>query len=339
MNQQLAFALVLALVGPLSARAAAPQRVTVDNFELAESARFFGLTVKRGGFGHFVHNPERVPVTSQVVVRPNRDTLYSSAVFDLDAGPVSVTLPDAGKRYFSLIALSEDQYTPGVVYGAGTYRFDRQQVGTRYVLIGVRTLVDPNDAADLQAAHVLQQRIGVSQPGGPGRFEQPQWDSVSQDRVRSALLTLAETVPDSRGMFGPRGKVDPLRHLIGSASAWGGNPERDALYLTVTPAQNDGNQRYQLRVGKVPVDAFWSISVYNAAGYFQPNPLNAYTLNNLTARREADGSVQVRFGGCDGQQANCLPIMPGWNYMVRLYRPQAAVLDGRWKFPEAQPVR
>jgi hypothetical protein len=35
---------------------------------------------------------------------------------------------------------------------------------------------------------------------------------------------------------------------------------------------------------------------------------------------------------------NCVPIMKGWNYMVRLYRPRAEVLGGRWKFPEAEPV-
>ncbi|WP_325435341.1 DUF1254 domain-containing protein [Pseudomonas nitroreducens] len=330
--------LVLAVATAQAPALAAETTVTIDNFTRAESTRFFDLTVKRGGFGKFVHNAALVPIDSQVIVRPNRDTLYSSAVFDLDAGPVSITLPDAGKRYFSLVAYSQDQYTSPMGYGAGTYRFDRQQVGTRYVLVGIRTLVDPTDASDLQAAHALQQQVRVSQPGGPGRYEETSWDTASQQRVRTALLGLAATLPDSRGMFGARGQVDPLRHLIGSASAWGGNPERDALYLNVTPERNDGTTRYGLTVGRVPVDAFWSISVYNAAGYFQANPQNAYTLNNLTAKRAADGSVQVLFGGCDGKQANCLPITPGWNYMVRLYRPQAELLDGSWKFPEAKPL-
>jgi hypothetical protein len=31
--------------------------------------------------------------------------------------------------------------------------------------------------------------------------------------------------------------------------------------------------------------------------------------------------------------------MPGWNYVVRMYRPQKEILDGTWKFPEAQPVK
>ena len=91
------------------------------------------------------------------------------------------------------------------------------------------------------------------------------------------------------------------RHLIGAASAWGGNPEKDALYLNVVPGKNDGKTVYRLDVKDVPVDGFWSISVYNAKGYFEPNPQNAYTLNNLTAKTGADGSIAIQFGGCDGK--------------------------------------
>ena len=47
---------------------------------------------------------------------------------------------------------------------------------------------------------------------------------------------------------------------------------------------------------------------------------NAYTLNNITAKKNAEGSVAIQFGGCDGETPNCLPIMKGWNYIVRLYR-------------------
>ena len=83
---------------------------------------------------------------------------------------------------------------------------------------------------------------------------------------------------------------------------------------------------------------FWSISLYNADGYFQKNDLNAYSLNNITSRKNADGSVTIQFGGCDGKIPNCLPIMNGWNYTVRLYRPRSDILSGKWKFPEAQPA-
>jgi hypothetical protein len=140
-------------------------------------------------------------------------------------------------------------------------------------------------------------------------------------------------------MFGRRGEVDPVRHLIGTAMGFGGNPERDALYLNVTPSRNDGATVYRLSVKDVPVDGFWSISVYDADGHFRRNDRDAYSLNNITAEKSTDGSVAVQFGGCDGGVPNCLPIVKGWNYMVRLYRPRAEILDGRWKFPEAKPGR
>jgi len=330
----------LILIAPLCFGTVAPKMtvpVTADNFVRAESDKFFNRVVGRGGFGKFVHNRELVPIDSQVVIRPNRDTLYSSAVFDLEAGPVTVTLPDPGQRYFSMIAINEDQYTQPLMYKPGSYHFTRESVGTRYVLLGVRTLVDPASADDMQRGRALQDQIKVDQPNGTGQFQVPQWDQARLDAIRGSLLSLAATVPDSRGMFGKAADVDPIRHYIGTASAWGGNPEQDAYYLNVTPARNDGATRYNLTVKDVPVDAFWSISVYNAAGYFERNAQNLYTLNNLTAKRESDGSIAVQFGDCAESVANCLPVTPGWNYMVRLYKPQASVLDGSWRFPEATP--
>jgi hypothetical protein len=312
--------------------------VTPQNFVRAESDLNFRNIVKDGGFGKFNHRREVASIENQTVIRLNRDTLYSAGVFDLDAGPVTIKLPDAGKRFMSMQVIDEDEYTPEVDYGAGSHTLTKEKIGTRYVLVAVRTQVDPNGPKDLEAVHALQDAIKVDQPGGPGKFVTPQWDQASQRTARDGLLMLATTLPDTKGMFGPRGAVDPVRHLIGAASAWGGNPEKDALYLNVVPVKNDGNTVYRLNVKDVPVDGFWSISVYNAKGYFEPNPQNAYTLNNSTAKANADGSIPIQFGGCDGNVSNCLPITPGWSYLVRLYRPRPEILDGTWTFPEPQPA-
>jgi hypothetical protein len=316
-----------------------PVPVTVENFVRAESDLYFSSIVKRGGFGKFDHSREPAPLDQQTVIRLNRVTLYSSAVFDLDAGPVTIALPDAGTRFMSMQVISEDHYALHVFYKSGSYTLKREAIGTRYVVAAIRTLVDPANPKDLDQVHALQDAIQVEQ-SNPGRFEVPNWDQASQKKVRNALLVLASTLPDSKNMFGTKDQVDPVRYVIGAAMGWGGNPQTEAMYLNVTPAQNDGKTPYQLNVKKdVPVDGFWSITVYNAEGYFQQNDQDAYSINNITAQQDADGSVTVQFGGCDGKAANCLPIMPGWNYMVRLYRPRAEILDSRWTFPEAQLVR
>ena len=109
----------------------------------------------------------------QTVIRMNRDTLYSAAVFDLDAGPVTITLPDPGKRFLSMQVIDEDEYSPEVDYGAVVRTLTREEVGTRYVIVAIRILVDPNDAKDIEAVHKLQDAITISQPGGPGAFRSP----------------------------------------------------------------------------------------------------------------------------------------------------------------------
>ncbi|MCI0465479.1 MAG: DUF1254 domain-containing protein [Beijerinckiaceae bacterium] len=312
--------------------------VTADNFVRAETNVYFGAIVKKGGFGMFEHDRESTPIDQQTVIRMNRDTLYSGAIFDLDAGPVTITLPEAGKRFMSMQVIDEDEYTPMVVYGAGSHTLNKTKIGTRYVLTAVRILADPADPKDVEQVHALQDAIKVTQKS-TGKFEVPNWEQASQRKVREALLGLASTLPDTKRMFGTKDEVDPVRHLIGAASAWGGNPEKDALYLNVTPRKNDGTTIYRLNVKNVHVDGFWSISVYDANGYYQLNNYGAYSLNNITAKKSDDGSVAVQFGGCDGKIANCLPIMPGWNYLVRLYRPRSEILSGKWTFPEAQAVK
>lgn len=335
---QMAAGLIVATICT-GAAFAQPQSVTPDNFVRAESHMYFAGTVKSaGGIARFHHNRQPMAIDDQKVVRANRDTLYSSAVFDLDAGPATITMPDAGARFMSMLVLSEDEYIPFVQYGAGERTISKNDVGTRYGLIGIRILVDPNDPADIAKVHALQDAIRVSQTGGPGAFEIPTWDAVSQQKVREALLLLAATLPDTKRMFGTREATDPVRHLIGAATGWGGNPDKDAMYLTVTPPNNDGSTVYRLQVRDVPVDGFWSITIYNARGYIEPNPYGAYSVNGITAQKSADGLIRVQFGGCDGKIANCLPITAGWNYWVRLYRPREDILTGAWKFPDPEPV-
>ena len=337
------FVFLLAAAAPLAGAAhpGLPEpavSVTPENFPRAELDLYFASAVKDGGLGKFLHRREPTALDRQTVARMNRDTLYSGAVFDLDAGPVTIILPDAGGRFMSMQAVDEDAYTPEVVYGPGRYTLTKEEIGTRYVLAEVRIFVDANDPEDVAAVNALQNAIKVEQPGGPGVFRVPNWDASTQVDVRTALIVLAETLPDVKGMFGPRGGVDPVRRLIGSGAAWGGIPEKDALYLNVSPPHNDGRTVLKLTLKDVPVDGFWSISVYDADGRFAPNPQRAFTVNSVTAKTEPDGSAVVQFGGCDGRIANCLPTPPDWSYMVRLYRPRPEVLNGAWTLPAAEPV-
>ena len=137
-------------------------------------------------------------------------------------------------------------------------------------------------------------------------------------------------------MFGPKDEVDSLQHFLGTAYGFGGLPEAEATYLSINPGLPVGG--YKIDVGDVPVDAFWSVSMYNARGFFEPNDLGAYSVNNVTAETNDDSTTTVHLGDCDDGRANCLPLTDGWNYIVRLYRPRAEILEGKFEFPSPVPV-
>lgn len=89
--------------------------------------------------------------------------------------------------------------------------------------------------------------------------------------------------------------MDPVHHLIGTAAGWGGLTFKD-----------------------VPVEAFWSVSVYNAAGFFEPNPKHLYSVNSITGVPNPDGSITVLFTAAAGDSAgpNCIVTPQGWNYLI-----------------------
>jgi hypothetical protein len=303
--------------------------VNVDNFVRAETARMFtDLQRDAGGVNVFSHNREPASVDRQTVIRLNRDTLYSFAVVDISEG-ATVTIPDHGGRYVSVMAVNQDHYVNAILHDAGEHRLTIEQLDTPYVAVAARILVDPTDAADVRAVRALQDRFGLTADSSEP-YASPGYDPASLDATREPLLALASGLSELDRMFGPKDHVDPVRHLLGTAAGWGGLPTEEATYIGVAPALPVG--RYELTVRDVPVDGFWSISVYNAAGYFEPNDAGVYSVNSVTAVRNDDGSINVRFGD-HGDLPNTIPLPDGWNYLVRLYRPRREILDGSWQFP------
>lgn len=303
-------------------------RVNADSFVRAETHRMFAdLQRDAGGVNLLLHHREPASVEHQTVIRLNRDTLYSFAVVDVSAG-ATLTVPDAGERYLSVMVVNEDHYINQVVHDPGRHDLSADELGSPYVVVAARTLVDPRDPGDLAAAAAVQDGLAV-EAGAARPFVMPDYDTAGLDRTRAALLSLAADQTSFARSFGRKADVDPVHHLIGTAAGWGGLPDTEATYVGVTPGLPVGE--YELKVGdNVPVDGFWSISVYNADGFFEPNERGVYSVNSITAVRDDDGGVTVRFGG---NGPNSLPLTDDWNYLVRLYRPRPEILDGRWTFP------
>lgn len=310
--------------------------VTVDNFTRAatdiELAKYVALA---GGVNRFYHFREPTPVEDQPTIQMNRDTLYSTAVVDISEG-ATLILPDVGDRYMSAMIVNQDHYINEVFHGAGTYTLDTDTFDTPYVIVYMRTLVDASDAEDVAAVNAYQDQMAIKAASSKP-FIAPFYDEESYEGMIRAAIGFAAYLPDSARMFGTREAVSPVRHLIGTAGGWGGLPEDEAFYLPVEPNLPDGEYKIDVPA-EVPVGAFWSISMYNAERYFVPNSMDAYVVNSIMGERNTDGSMTVHFGGCKDGRSNCLPLMEGWNYTVRMYQPAPEILDGSWIFPAIQPV-
>ena len=114
-------------------------------------------------------------IDNQTVIRLNRDTLYSFGVFDLDAAPVKVTLPDAGKRYMALQVIDEDQYAPAVFYAPGTHTLHEAEDRHAVRLPGRADVREPRRRGRREGGACSAGRH-PRRAAAPGKFETPDWD-------------------------------------------------------------------------------------------------------------------------------------------------------------------
>jgi hypothetical protein len=303
--------------------------VNVDNFVRAETDHMFAAIARdAGGVNRWNHNRGPTPLEHQPVIRMNRDTLYSAAVIDIRDG-ATITVPEAGDRYLSVMVLNQDHFVNAVIHEPGVHELTVESFDTDYVVAAARILVNPADPADIAAVNALQDAFELD-AGSAVDYAVPDYDGDSYVETREAVLTLAKGLSGFARAFGRREQVDPVRHLLGTAAGWGGLPESEAHYVNVEPGLPVG--AYSLTVREAPVDGFWSISLSDADGYFPTDTGGRVSVNNLTAQRDPDGSVTVHFGG-DESLPNLLPIAEWWNYLVRFYQPHPEILDGTWSFP------
>ena len=314
--------------------------VTVDNIRTVEShVQFTRYQKIAGGVNQWVHNLTPLDVDNQTTIAMNRDTLYSFAVVDLKK-PLTLTIPENNGRYFTLQVTDEDHYVYEVFTKPGTYTFSEKDVGTRYATFVYRVFMNPSDAKDVAAANDLQKKLKI-EAGSNELLVMPNYD---MERYETLFKMIQQLVlfpsKDTIGAMGKRGEVDSLKHTIATIAGYGLLPPENAMYQAVQ-LNLSTDKKYKIEVdADVPVNAFWSISMYNAKGFFQKNDMGAYSLNGVTAEKNADKSVTIHLGGCEDGRKNCLPFAgEGFYYQWRMYEPGEAFLNGTYKFDLAEEVK
>jgi len=291
-----------------------------------------------GGINQFKHAREMVPIDKQTTIAMNRDTFYSLGVVNLDR-PVTITLPETHGRYMALQIIDEAHYTPFMIHGAGKHEITKESVGSRYAFVMIRTFVNPNDPKDVEKVHRLQDAIKI-EGGGTEPFKRPNYDIKTYKALFADIQKLIKYWNgDTRGAMGKKGEVNELIHTVATIAGWGLNPPYEAMYEVVN-GDFFPNKLYRIDIpAKVPVKAFWSISIYNKKGFFEKNDMDAYTANSVTTTKNDDGTTTIYLGACKGKQ-NCLPLpKDGAYYQWRMYQPEQVIVDGKWAFPKIQEIK
>ena len=293
---------------------AEPITVTKDNFAQAyTNIRFGSIIDAAGGLNTFRIMP--VPSSNpaeQFVVRMNRDTAYSTSVFDVSDGDVYVTIPETD-AYVSIQIVDENHETQPMIYGPGRHNITAK---TDFAFVIIRTL-DP----DLRESVIVE-------AGDPDPFTVLDWDKESFAEVEAiGNADFSDGYNQAEAFGNVESGQTPYMNFVGAAGGWGGAMVQDNIYQTSPYFDAEGC--YEMTFVDPEAEYFWSATVYNGDGYLFNDIGNISS--EMDPEQNADGTYTVRFG-CDGQPNN-VPTVEGnttgkFNVLMRHYGPSEMVASG-----------
>jgi hypothetical protein len=304
---------------------AEPIIVTEENFARAyTNLRFAAIIERAGGLNTFLKMP--VPSSDpaeQFVVRMNRDTAYSTSVFDLSSRQVYVTIPETD-RYVTIQIIDENHETQRMIYGPGRFLLTAK---TDFAFVIVRTL-DPD----------LRDSIVVEAPE-PKRFVLKDWDETSFKQIEEkGNKDFSDGYHQASAFSNVESGQTPYMNYVGAAGGWGGAMVLDNIYQTSPYFDADGC--YETTFADPEARYFWSATVYNGDGYMFNDVANISS--EMDPEKNADGTYTLRFG-CDGGPNN-IPTEEGnttgrFNVLMRHYGPSQMVSDGEYGYNMTQVIR
>ena len=169
----------------------------------------------------------------------------------------------------------------------------------------------------------------------------------AQQLLKWKLPTLARVAngwsmnTDTMGVYGNY----YLKRALVTQYGLGANLPEDAIYpanlADETGKPLDGANKYTIHFDKAalpPVNAFWSITLYDDDGFQVANSLNRFAVSSwMPFKYNPDGSLDLYFQnespGAE-HETNWLPAPKGsFNLTMRLYAPRSDALTGKWNPP------
>ena len=310
--------------------------------------------------------PALVRAGDDVVVRMNNDTYYTGGFLYLENGSVVLGSSAPAENRFNSFQLMDDRNANyrNVIHPKGEYtlyfgerpeqiRGEAIEVPSSLSVVIVRVEVkDKDDSEDVAAAKAVFNGITITGEK-PGEF--PQLDLLSgypaevADEANRRMDEAIATIPFTDTIVGPGqepGRDVPfLSHAGGTKFGWGGPHPSHSAYEAIFFDKNGdelrgSNGTYAVTTEEPPVDAFWSITVYDTSrgGFLHPNDDDRYHSNNTAATRNDDGTVTFTFKqDCEPSNLNCLEVPAGrFDLTTRYYLPHEEIITGEWTWPKIE---
>ena len=307
--------------------------------------------------------PRLVKAGQDRVVRMNNDTFYKMAFVYLQEQPVYLSAETPDESRFVSFQLMDDRNANyrNIIFPNGEFtlyrgelpadvRGEAIEVPSELSVVIVRVEVkDPGDAEDLAAAASIFRTITIE---GPAAIEFPEIDLLGGfseavvDEANHRMDQVFKKVPFRKAVVGPGmipGEHVPyLNHAAGTRGGWGGPGTEHSSYETINVGRNQqplvgANGTYKVRTEAPPVDAFWSLTVYDSerGGFLHPNKHDRYHINNTMAAANEDGTYTFLFKqDCGEDDVNCLEVPAGrFDIAARYYLPSKAIQSGDWVLP------
>lgn len=317
--------------------------VTKKTFSFATLDVSMQNEVKLGATNTFYHHRKPMELNKQPAVLMNRDTLYSFAIIDASHG-ATISVPKGDGRYISIQIMQHDHVTDHVYYGGGEYRIDPKTV-TSFVVVNIRTQVNPNDPADIAKANAIQDQYKVTFPAGytPRKFKVIDWNKDELKKLQEYYVKIA----DARGVSkteGARGTIPQQEINVGAAVATGLLPDEHAWYSFKTyKVKKDVcySATYPIPGMSDPKLGFYSMTIYGDDLYLHTEEGSSLS-NHEIVLDKGGKTFTLHFGSpqtCGKDAANLL-IAPtdNWTLAFRVYMPEKSVQNNEYRLPDPTPV-
>ena len=293
------------------------------------------------GVNNLLHKRQLTPTDEQPVVRMNRDTFYSMAVVDVSEG-ATVAMPEIPEgKYISVQPVTEDHRIQPMFYGPGTFELSTHTGSHLYLIIRLDATFTEAQASGYQDQMVISASSGTPFTADPVNQE-------SFERVENALkakmagITKRDGKDALVGMFtAPTDQSNKLfsqeKYEVGAAVGWGGAQDIDNIY------EVSGNYPaevcHQATFADPKNKAFWSITVYNQAGFMFDDHAN---VSSNTATPNSDGTYTISFG-CGEEAPNNIGTANEsgvFTLAIRHYQPSEIVsVEGFRVLPTVKAVK